>query len=165
MSAKCWIYEAALYDLLAEANRWRLRETGGALLGWRDGSNYVVHRVLGPGPNAKHGLSSFEPDAAWQAEEGKRIYSESGRTTAYVGDWHSHPRGGAQPSKQDIDTMEDIANDPDFRSPEPLSAIAVGPGYFRRRLSWDLNVFVWNGQNLVPTEVETVRGGFAARSL
>lgn len=159
MPVRCWIYENALEELVAEARGWRLRETGGALLGWRDGMDYVVSRALGPGPGAKHRFSSFEPDAEWQGQQGRRIYARSGRTIAYLGDWHSHPRGGATPSRQDIDTMNDIACDPDFRAPAPLSAIAVGSGFFRRRFSCRLYVFVWNGQTLVPTELEIVETG------
>ena len=153
MRATCWFHGSASGDLLAEARGWRLRETGGALLGWTEGSDYVVARVLGPGPKAKHGFSSFEPDGPWQAEEGRRIYYESGRTIAYIGDWHSHPRGSGIPSSQDDKAAGQIAEDEGFRAPRPLSAIAVGPGLFRGRDQWSLNVFVWDGKSLVPIEV------------
>ncbi len=65
MPSRCWFDRRALNDLQVEARHWLIRETGGALLGWRDGSGVVVAHVLGPGPEAKHGFSSFEPDAEW----------------------------------------------------------------------------------------------------
>ncbi len=151
MLKRCWFDYGALTELFNEARRWRLRETGGALLGWRDGGDVVVRRILGPGPHARHGFSHFEPDHNWQGEEGRRIYEESKRTVAYVGDWHTHPRGAPRPSAQDRKTMAAIANDKDFRSPQPLSLI-LGRSRFRRRR--ELHVYIWNGTTLEPIKVE-----------
>ena len=144
MLKRCWFDHNALNELLDEAQRYRLRETGGALLGWHDDEDVVVTRILGPGPNARHGFSHFEPDHAWQGREGRRIYDESGRTIAYVGDWHTHPRGSPRPSPQDKKTMASIAKDPDFRTPNPLSLIVSRPA--RRNRSFRL--YVWNGNAL-----------------
>jgi integrative and conjugative element protein (TIGR02256 family) len=123
MRARCWLAPGALDEILNEAGRWCLRETGGALLGWRERDDVVVTKVLGPGPKAKHGFNHFEPDAPWQAAEGARIYHETGRTVAYVGDWHTHPRGRLAPSRQDRKAVAAIAADPDFRAPRALTAI------------------------------------------
>lgn len=136
MRRRCWISEDALAQLWAEVSPWRVRETGGALLGWRDHNDAVVMRVLGPGPRAKHRLHSFEPDGAWQREQGARIYRESGRTIAFIGDWHTHPLGGHKPSPQDEVAARVIAGDPLFRAPEPLSAIVAR----RQRV---LGVYTW----------------------
>lgn len=151
MLERCWFEHAALSELLDEARRWWARETGGALLGWREGTDVVVQRVLGPGPKAKHGFSHFEPDHEWQAQEGAKVYKESGRTIAFLGDWHTHPRGSAIPSPQDRKTMATIAEDKDFRAPHPLSAI-VG----RRRLlrGRDFIIYAWNGEHLAPLKLE-----------
>lgn len=127
MRYRCWVAPSALGKLLAEANSKVLRETGGALLGWYEGTDYVVVDVLGPGPSAIHGFSHFEPDAEWQAAEGRRIYASSGRTVRYLGDWHTHPRGGCSPSMQDSDTAAEIATDVAFRTPVPLYAIMCRP--------------------------------------
>ena len=122
------------------------------MLGWRESNKYVVAKVLGPGPKAKHGLSSFEPDAPWQAEEGRRIYYASNRTIAYVGEWHTHPRGSTTPSALDISTMREIAEDNGFRAPLPLSVIAAPHRLFGRRSGWHISVYVWNGSTLSPVE-------------
>ena len=139
MRPRCWIDERALAQLVRERRRFTLRETGGALLGWRDGNDAVVAFVLGPGPKAQHRLSSFEPDGPWQAYQGTRIYEATDRLVAYIGDWHSHPRGGLRPSGQDRVAAQQIASDPDFRAPRPLSAIAGRTSRFGCRLA----VYSW----------------------
>ena len=136
---RCWIRCIALEEMLREARRWRLRETGGALLGWHEDGRYVIDRILGPGPDAKHRFASFEPDAKWQGREGARIYCESGRTVAYLGDWHTHPRSSPYPSGQDRMTARQIAEDPDFRMSRPLYAIL---GRTLRAPRWRLRMFV-----------------------
>lgn len=134
-------------DLLAEARRWPLRETGGALLGWRDGEDTVVARVLGPGPSARHRRRSFEPDTEWQNAEGRRIYADSARTIAFLGDWHTHPLGIPRPSRQDEQTAQILAEDARFRTPIPLYAIA-GRSWrgLGRGDSWRLAMFEWCGR-------------------
>jgi integrative and conjugative element protein (TIGR02256 family) len=152
----CWIEPGALGELRAEAKRWPLRETGGALLGWQEGSESVVAAVLGPGPKASHGLSHFEPDARWQQREGERIYHESRRTIGYIGDWHSHPHGGPYPSSQDRRTARVIAEDPDFRTPEPLYAIASKHWYELRCPDWRLRIMRLKEGRLRETELRVL---------
>lgn len=150
----CWIERRALTELLSECSRWAFRETGGALLGWREAGEYVVARILGPGPRAKHGFTYFEPDSVWQVARGRETYRASGRTVAYLGDWHTHPRGAPNPSRRDQQTARQIAKDPSFRSPRPLYAIVGRP--LRRilpRNAWDLAVYMWD-EELVPVDIE-----------
>lgn len=135
-----------------EARRWRFRETGGALLGWRSGRDAVVARVLGPGPKAKHSLSYFEPDADWQVEQGRRIYADSGRTVAYLGDWHTHPGGGISPSVQDKKAARLIAKDDGFRAPEPLSAV-MPRSRTRPSAESRLAVYLWADGKFEPMEM------------
>lgn len=160
----CWFERDALKTLLAEARRWPLRETGGALLGWREGDDSVVARVLGPGPKARHGRRFFEPDSEWQNEQGRRIYRQSGRTVAFLGDWHTHPLGAPRPSGQDKRTARILAEDADFRTPVPLYAIAGRRG--RRGLAlghrWRLAMFEWQGEDgLIVTTIEPFTGGWS----
>lgn len=152
-TARCWIDDAAMDDLLAEARGWCVRETGGALLGWRDGPDVAVACVLGPGPNATHRLRSFEPDGPWQVAQGRRIYAATGRRVAYLGDWHTHPLGSARPSEQDRTAMRGIAGDPNFGTREPLSAIVGCAAVSRRRLV----VHIWDGAELRPIETTRCR--------
>jgi integrative and conjugative element protein (TIGR02256 family) len=154
LQPRCWFDSGALDDLLAEARRWPLRETGGALLGWREGEQSVVARVLGPGPDAKHRLRSFEPDVAWQAERVAEIYAESGRTITYTGDWHTHPLGGAKPSKQDADTAAMLARDTRFRTPIPLYGVVVRDRLrLRWHIGWKVAIYEWRDNDFVQTEL------------
>ncbi|MDX6587277.1 MAG: hypothetical protein QOI31_1750 [Solirubrobacterales bacterium] len=158
MRARCWIDERALVHLWTDARRFRLRETGGALLGWRDGADAVIAHVLGPGPDAKHGFRSFEPDGPWQVEQGRLIYEESGRTVAYIGDWHTHPFAAPIPSQQDRRAAGLIAADEDFRAPEPLSAIVGAPWPDRvRGLAPRLSVYCWAGEDFEAMKIRTFR--------
>lgn len=150
MRPQCWIDERAFDAMRSEASGWSLRETGGALLGWRDGDNAVVAQALGPGPEAKHGLRSFEPDGPWQSTEGQRIYAETARCVAYIGDWHTHPIGPPRPSSQDHRAARLIAEDQAFRAPNPLSAIFGWTFDGRARL---FSVFLWKCDRLELMEV------------
>lgn len=154
MSDVCWCAEHALADLCTEARRRRVRETGGALLGWRGPEGPFITWVLGPGPKAHHGWSSFEPDAEWQSAEGARIYRATGRQVAYLGDWHTHPRGGDKPSAQDRKTAQMIADDEAFRAPTPLYAIAHRSRRFRG--DWRLTVYEVRRERLLALKVRIV---------
>jgi integrative and conjugative element protein (TIGR02256 family) len=115
----------------------------------------VVARILGPGPNAKHGFFSFEPDAQWQVEQGQRIYRESNRCIAYIGEWHTHPFAAPRPSWTDEKAADQISGDPDFRSPEPLSLI-VGRRWRAKRdpdPTDSLMVYSWRDDQFEPLEV------------
>lgn len=109
----------------SEAEAWAPLETGGMLLGYREGSNVVVQNILSAGPGAVRGASKFEPDGAWQQTRLDKIYEQSGRITTYLGDWHSHPRGGARPSKTDRETYQRVADEPESRAPNPVILIAA----------------------------------------
>jgi integrative and conjugative element protein (TIGR02256 family) len=153
MPPTCWIRRKAYESLISEARRWPMRETGGALLGYREGEAALVEWVLGPGPKASHGYSHFEPDAAWQQSEGERIYAASGRTIAYLGDWHTHPHGGPYPSRQDRETAKLIATDEGFRAPRPLYAIASKRWYELRERRWGLRMMEWQRGELIETAI------------
>jgi hypothetical protein len=58
----------------------------------------------------------------------------------YVGEWHFHPTGRAQPSFQDRQQMVEIAQDPDYHCERPLLIIA-SPSTLRRRAA---RIFVTN---------------------
>lgn len=99
-------------------------ETGGVLLGLSDWSKRVavVTDVVGPGPDATHGATRFEPDHEWQAAEVAARWHQDPRLE-YLGDWHTHPDGSATPSKLDKTALETIAAAPDAQQPRPLMLI------------------------------------------
>lgn len=124
---KIWIKEAALDEIQAGGNAWLPHETGGVLIGYCTDAGYVVTQIIGPGPKAKHGLMSFEPDQEFHEAEIARVYGESGRMLTYLGDWHTHPNSTAYLSGTDRQTAERIALHKKARLPRPLMLVAAPP--------------------------------------
>lgn len=79
-------------------------ETGGLLIGWRDGENVVVRASLQlRTPNAR--TNRFDIDAKRATRALKRhLRMTSNSLEGYVGAWHTHP-ALAPPSETDIDTF------------------------------------------------------------
>ncbi len=113
--------------MCSEAERKCPDETGGALLGYRSGEDYVITDVLGPGPDAQHARMFFQPDYGWQEEVIARRFAETNGTTTYLGDWHTHP-GTSVPamSKDDRKVLRQIASCPTAGIDRPLMAILAG---------------------------------------
>lgn len=130
--AKCptvWIADPVVVAMQNEAQRRFPNESGGVLLGFVDAGNdnaVCIRRQLGPGPNAVHERHRFEPDSAWQARGIAAAYRDSGRTLSYLGDWHSHPKGGSRPSRLDRTTARAISAHNAARISRPLMLILCG---------------------------------------
>ena len=116
-----WLPDEMLIDLQQQAAEHSPEETGGMLLGWRNGTDILITTLVGPGPRAKQSRDQFTPDGAWQQHQLEAIYRESARTVTYLGDWHSHPHSSGRPSKRDRETAIAVAGTPDARAPQPLS--------------------------------------------
>lgn len=123
-----WIAPDVLSGILAEATRKFPLETGGVLLGYADllSSQVAVCAWAGPGPQASHRRTGFVPDHEYHERETARIYAESGRIWAYLGDWHSHPRGALELSRTDRRTVARIARSPGARVPRPIMIVLAG---------------------------------------
>ncbi len=107
--------------LVAEAAGRFPLETGGILLGrWENGGRAVLTDVIGPGSQAIHEPTSFDPDQVWQEAEVARVWRDRGGQVAYLGDWHSHPGGSLRPSWLDVSTARRIAAAPAARAPRPI---------------------------------------------
>ncbi|WOF41717.1 Mov34/MPN/PAD-1 family protein [Sphingopyxis indica] len=97
-------------------------ETGGILLGWRDGNDRIVTGLIGPGPRALHGRHMLLPDGVWQRAQLRAIFDSTGGDLDYLGDWHTHPDGLAAMSEIDKRTLSKIER----RVKAPLMAILAG---------------------------------------
>ncbi|WP_081618401.1 Mov34/MPN/PAD-1 family protein [Thioalkalivibrio sp. ALE31] len=124
-----WIAEPASRLLHEVAEAQYPLETGGSLLGYAVGDDFVVMDIVGPGPGATHQRYRFSPDADFQQEAiNVRFFATQGRET-YLGDWHTHPDGQAQMSWLDRRTLSRIARKtPDMRW-EPLMLLLAGRPY------------------------------------
>jgi integrative and conjugative element protein (TIGR02256 family) len=104
-----WISERVVAAITREANNFYPLETGGLLLGWREGGDRIVTGVLGPGPSALHRESYFQPDHLWQVDRLEEVFAETDGDLDYLGDWHSHPDGPAKLSSDDRATLRRIS--------------------------------------------------------
>jgi integrative and conjugative element protein (TIGR02256 family) len=130
-----WLETRAAREMTTEADRVFPRETGGILIGYCDArsTQSVVCACVGPGPGAIHGASSFVPDHTYNEREAARLYADSDRVWSYLGDWHSHPCGGAALSWKDKRTLARIARSAGARAPRPLMVLLAGAPMGERR--------------------------------
>ncbi len=102
-------------------------ETGGVLMGFDPvGSRPLeIHRAAGPGPSAVREPTFFRRDLAFSVQLVDEAFADVG--AAWVGDWHTHPRGPDAPSRLDLSTYEGFLRDPDLHL-EVFCAFIVVPG-------------------------------------
>jgi integrative and conjugative element protein (TIGR02256 family) len=144
--------------MAGEADASAPNETGGMLLGYVSPNtapeDVVVEAVIGPGPNAAHRAARFEPDSAWQQEQLARAYEDSGRTTTYLGDWHTHPGGVAVPSRRDRRTARSIARTTAARLPRPFMVILASD-----EEGWRAAAYRFQAGRLQAVLIEPLDGG------
>jgi integrative and conjugative element protein (TIGR02256 family) len=127
-----WLSDDVVASIRREAERLHPFETGGVLLGWRDGSDRIVMGATGPGRGAMHGRVAFLPDHPWQLARIREAFRRSGGDLDYLGDWHTHPDGAASMSTTDRQTLNRIAR----RVSEPVMLIAAGRSERWELASW-----------------------------
>lgn len=113
-------------------------ETGGALFGFDDGptGDLLVTEATGPGPAAVHEPTRFERDLDYTHRQALEIYE---RTRAeWVGEWHTHPSGGLEPSPVDLATYLAHLSDPDLRFDRFAAIIAVPSERTVRAAAWEI---------------------------
>jgi len=102
-----------------------VNETGGILVGYytEDLKYAVICMVTGPPTDSKFGPYWFQ-----RGNRGlkKILETASQENQYYLGEWHYHPKGIANPSDQDLIQMSKIANKRDYYCPEPIMIIIAG---------------------------------------
>jgi integrative and conjugative element protein (TIGR02256 family) len=84
-------------------------ETGGIVIGHDLGDSLAVTAVGGPGPNATRTPNRFLRDLDHAQQLADEAYDDDG--SVWIGEWHTHPTGPAQPSPVDLATYADhLAN-------------------------------------------------------
>ena len=72
-----WLASSALASIATEHSRYSAVETGGLLVGyWANGAEVVITDATGGGPLARHGPKAYVPDAAHDAAETARLYTQ-----------------------------------------------------------------------------------------
>jgi integrative and conjugative element protein (TIGR02256 family) len=118
-----WVPELQLRRLAEEAEGHRPNETGGVLLGHRNGLDIVVRDVVDAGPAAVRTPSGMRPDHEYQVRSIREAFAASDGAVTYLGEWHSHPDGSAALSNRDRRTLRNIAREHDAFCPEPAMLI------------------------------------------
>jgi integrative and conjugative element protein (TIGR02256 family) len=123
-----WLSAPVLEELLTLADEKFPLETGGVVIGYvsEDLSQVIVRSVVGPGPEAVHSPVAFVPDGDYHQEQVAELYTASGRTDTYLGDWHSHPHGSAVLSWRDRRTLRSIQRSREARTPKPIMLVVAG---------------------------------------
>ncbi|WP_179296583.1 MULTISPECIES: Mov34/MPN/PAD-1 family protein [unclassified Mesorhizobium] len=146
-----WLSRPVLGKIQKLGIRYYPVETGGVLLGWRDGADRIVTGLLGSGPKALHGRHAFLPDHAWQMIHIREAFEGSSGDLDYLGDWHTHPDGVASMSDLDCRTLSKIAR----RVKSPLMMIAAGGGS-----TWTINGWLGSRSSFwrrLSPNLETIR--------
>jgi len=117
-------------------------EVGGWLLGYwtADGRDVFVTHATPPGPRGFpwgvriSGVGHRKRfDLAWTA---------SGGEITFLGDWHTHPGGRAEPSSRDEEAMAKLATEAAYGTPQPLIAIIETPRWRWSRNMRDVRFFL-----------------------
>lgn len=123
-------------------------ETGGALFGVDHGPTgaLVISEATGPGPNALHEPNRFERDLNYTHRRALEIYE---RTRAqWVGEWHTHPRGGLKPSAVDMATYLRHLGDPSLAFDRFAAVIVVPAGAEISATAWEITTERATGRRL-----------------
>lgn len=106
-----------------ESEAARPNETGGVMLGHRNGRHTVVRSIVDAGPAAVRWPTGMRPDTMYQTRAIEAAFKESEGAVTYLGDWHSHPDSVGRPSRRDRRTLRNIATDRDALCPAPVMLI------------------------------------------
>lgn len=120
-----------LKKAIGEAERCFPKETGGILLGQIravDGAPILTKCSLAP-PDSMSGRFVFRRGIIGIES---LLQEEFEKGLSYIGEWHSHPGGGQEPSSTDIFTMTKVRTKHDFPLRTPVLLIVSGsPGNWR----------------------------------
>ena len=101
-------------------------EKGGILLGNYRGNDLEIVDRTNPGPMDKGTLSSFVKVDPLHQSTAHDLWSKTGGTHTYVGEWHTHPFGLAEPSITDSRTWASLAS----KVTLPLIFVIAAPGHW-----------------------------------
>lgn len=153
---RCWLEAGALAFIRSESQRRAPKETGGVLLGYSAGDDVVVRMATGPGRKSKHRLSSYLPDSEFDRAEIARIYEETQGIITYLGDWHSHPKGGTGLSEDDIITLANISNFEPARVTAPVMLLCAKEFSTWAPVAWRIHRTSETGYEYLITSLEVV---------
>lgn len=142
---KCWVESGVLAFITAECQRIAPKESGGLLLGYWAAGDVIVRIATGAGPESNHNLSSYIPDNKFDSDQIAKFYKETRGIITYLGDWHSHPGGGSDLSKDDVITLINISTYEPARAATPIMLIAAKEHYGWTPAVWIIEI-IYDGK-------------------
>lgn len=97
-------------------------ESGGLLLGFRKGTAIEVTAITFPQARDKASPTLFRRSTVGHKAKALKAWKESGETTDWVGEWHTHPNGAANPSFIDRMSWRKITQ----HTKQPMAFIIIG---------------------------------------
>ncbi len=111
-------------------------ETGGILLGRSSESLVDVTIAGGPGPNAVHRSDFFLRDLAHSQELADRAWTS--HRAVWLGEWHTHPNTGLEPSTADLATYRQHLSDHSLAFDDLISIVARGRSRRLQLVAWSV---------------------------
>jgi proteasome lid subunit RPN8/RPN11 len=140
-----WLSSAAVASILATCEQAGRRETGGILIGRYDAEGWMAE-VLEATPKPRGSRSGWWWFTRSNRGLAKLLAERWAEGLHYLGEWHYHPGGSANPSDTDVNTMLRIAEDGDYRCAQPILVILGGSP----TRVWDLSATVFPSGRRVP---------------
>lgn len=97
----------------AEIDKYGSIETGGVMLGYVTNETIYVEKVSNGGSKAVHEYLYFRADNNYIEMFIDMEIANSGGKLRYLGEWHTHPQINPEPSKLDLDSLEEITESTD----------------------------------------------------
>ncbi len=121
-----FILESALAALIAEARRYRFKESGGPLAGYvSEDDAVVVTHAAGPGRKGVRGLLGVTISGEHAQAFCDDVWRRSGGLFDYVGDWHSHIGFSVRNSASDVIALREMAVHCSSRPTNPVSPVSL----------------------------------------
>ena len=131
--------EKVLAHILGACKQSGLNETGGILVGfYEEGLDCAQVTAAASAPSdSQKGRTWFH-----RGTDGLQLWLNDlwhRKRHFYLGEWHFHPFASPVPSRADIEQMQQIADAPFYRCPEPLLLLIGGDP----SAEWVMSVFVF----------------------
>lgn len=98
------------------------REAGGIFLGSYRGVHIEITAVTRPLQGDRRERYRFDRNDPGHQAAAKAAWVESGKTTTFTGEWHTHPESNPLPSPRDLQTWRELI----AKATDPLVFIILG---------------------------------------
>jgi len=98
------------------------KEFGGVFIGYKTDVSFIITDILIP-DQYKNGKTIFVRHPGTLNQRLSEIHNKTNGKIQYLGEWHSHPDGPTNPSRTDINAMQEIAKDRNINIDKPLLMI------------------------------------------